>query len=149
MTFGGIAFNFWTWWILALVLLGLEVLAPGVFFLWIAVAAAIVGAVLLVFSGLSLAAQFALFALLSIVSVIGGRKIYRRWLTGSEGSPLNERASQFKGQVFVLIEPMKNGEGKIKVGDSAWIVAGGFDADVGEKVRVTAANGVVLLVEKA
>jgi membrane protein implicated in regulation of membrane protease activity len=148
MMFGDFEVNFWGWWILALVLVGLEILAPGVFFLWLAVAAAIVGFIGLVFGAISLPLQVVLFGGLSIVSVVMGRKIYRRWQTVAEGSPLNERGLQYVGHVFTLIQPMENGEGKIKIGDSTWIVSGSFAAAVGENVRVTAANGVVLLVEK-
>ena len=44
---------------------------------------------------------------------------------------------------------MQNGEGKVRIGDSLWLVRGDFEAKVGSKVKVTGSDGVVLLVEKA
>ena len=40
--------EFWYWWVAAIVFIGIEVFAPGAFFLWMAVSATVVGAVVLV-----------------------------------------------------------------------------------------------------
>lgn len=146
--FDNIEFNYWTWWVVALFLIALEIVMPGVFFLWLGVAAALVGFVLLAVD-MSWPWQSALFAALAIISTIAGRNIVRRWPTATEDSGLNDRAGQFVGQVFVLIEPMENGHGRVKIGDSAWGVEGPFDAAAGTLVRVTAAHGAVLHVEQA
>lgn len=45
--------EFWHWWVLALVLLALEIAAPGTFFLWLAVAAGVVGLILLLLPALA------------------------------------------------------------------------------------------------
>ena len=42
--------EFWNWWVVAVFLIGIEVFAPGAVFLWMGIAAAIVGFVLLAFS---------------------------------------------------------------------------------------------------
>ncbi|MCB1922411.1 MAG: NfeD family protein, partial [Gammaproteobacteria bacterium] len=52
------------------------------------------------------------------------------------------------GRVFVLETPIENGFGKVRVGDSLWRVEGP-DAAAGSRVRVTSADGVVLVVEIA
>ena len=65
---------FWHWWILAGVLLILELTAPAFFFLWLGIAAAAVGLIMLVFPAIGVETQLVLFAIASIVSVIAWRK---------------------------------------------------------------------------
>jgi len=45
-----------------------------------------------------------------------------------------------------VVEPIANGHGRVKVGDSVWN-ARGMDAAMGANVRVIGADGAVLLVE--
>ena len=61
---------FWHWWILAGLLLILELTAPAFFFLWVGIAAAAVGLILLVFPSIPLETQLVLFGIASIVSVV-------------------------------------------------------------------------------
>ena len=51
------------------------------------------------------------------------------------------------GRVFSLYEPIKNGQGKIKVDDSIWKVQGA-DCDITTRVKVIAVRGTVFEVEK-
>ncbi len=61
------------WWLAAAVLLGIgEIVTPGVFLIWIAVAAAITG-VIAMLADIVLPLQFLFFALLCLVSVWAGR----------------------------------------------------------------------------
>lgn len=60
---------------------------------------------------------------------------------------LNLRASQIVGRVVLLEEAIEHGRGKARVGDTLWTVEGS-DAPVGAAVRITAAQGTVLKVEK-
>lgn len=142
-----IEFNYWTWWIAALFLIALEIIMPGVFFLWLGVAAALVGFALLAVD-MSWPWQSGLFAVLAIVSTIIGRNIVRRWSPATRDSGLNERARQFVGQVFILAEPMENDRGRVRIGDSTWSVEGAFNAAAGTPVRVTAVEGALLYVEQ-
>ena len=54
------------WWLLALLLIAAELVLPGYFLLWVGLAAAIMGLVMLVLPGLVFLAQAVLFALLAI-----------------------------------------------------------------------------------
>ncbi len=65
---------FWHWWILAGMLLILELTAPVFVYLWLGFSAAAVGFLLLVFPEIPVAAQLVLFGLLSGVAVIAWRK---------------------------------------------------------------------------
>ena len=62
--------TYWQWWVLAAVLLIVEVLAPGTFFLWLAVAAGVVGLSVMLYPAMSIEAAWTLFAVLGILSVI-------------------------------------------------------------------------------
>ena len=140
--------DFWSWWILALLLFVLELSAPGVVFLFIAVAAAITGVVAWVLPDLGWQISFVVFALLSVVSVVVGRKVWRPGKVETEDPTLNRRANQYVGKTFTLDTAVKNGRGRLNVGDSSWL-AKGPDLPAGTKVRVTAVDGSILEIEAA
>lgn len=60
--------DYWHWWMLAGLLLLVELWAPTYFFLWLGIAAAAVGFLVLVFSQLAFEVQFLTFAGLSIIA---------------------------------------------------------------------------------
>jgi len=138
--------EFWHWWIATAVLIILEVLAPGTFFLWLGISAGIVGVILLIVPTLAWELQVFIFTVLSIVSVFVWRSYLKKNPISSTAPTLNRRGQQYVGRVFTLSEPIVNGVGKIKVDDTLWKVRGD-DTGVGERVRVTEVDGVVLLVE--
>jgi membrane protein implicated in regulation of membrane protease activity len=140
--------TYWHWWALGLALVVVEMAAPGVFFLWLGIAAALVGFMLLVVPGLSWQAQVFSFALLSVASVAVGRWILKRHPLQSDEPRLNRRGEQYTGRVFTLDQPIVNGQGKIRVDDSTWKVEGA-DCASGARVRVVGVDGVVLKVERA
>jgi inner membrane protein len=65
----------------------------------------------------------------------------------SDQPNLNRPAAQLVGRVLILAEAIEGGRGKVRVGDTLW-PAEGPDAPEGAEVRVTAANGTVLVVER-
>lgn len=135
----------WTWWIVAVVLGILELLVPGVFFIWLAAAAAVVGALAFVLP-IPLTGQIALFAVLSVLAVWASRRWLSRNPIVSDRPLLNQRAQSYVGQSFVLDQAIVNGRGKLKIGDGQWL-ASGPDLPVGASVRVTGQNDGVLEVE--
>ncbi len=138
--------EFWHWLTFALILIILEMLSPGVFLMWLGIAAGIVGLVMLAQPDLSWQIQMTLFALLSVASIIFWRWAQTRFKTESNDLHLNRRAEQYIGRTFNLVEPIVNGMGKIKVDDSIWKVHG-EDAPVGTQVEVTGVEGVVFKVK--
>lgn len=138
--------DFWHWLIFAVGLLILEVFAPGAFFLWMGVAAAVVGALLWLIPGMSWEIQFLVFAILSIASIVLWRKRMTDNPTESDQPNLNRRGQQYVGRTFTLEEPIVNGNGKIHVDDSTWKVEGN-DCPEGTQVTVTGVDGVILKVE--
>ncbi len=136
---------FWHWWILAGLLLIVELTAPAFFFLWLGIAAAATGLLLLLFPAIPVAMQLVLFAALSIVAVIAWRKYRESHPFVTDQPNLNRRGEQYTGRVFTLKQPIENGVGKVTVDDSTWRVKGP-DLPAGTKVRVEGIDGVVFIV---
>ncbi|KLK90421.1 membrane protein [Microvirga vignae] len=136
----------WSWIILGLVLIGIELLAPGIFFLWLGLAAIATG---LLDAALDLSWQtgFIVFALLAVAAVVLGRFVTRSKGQSQQAEPyLNQRGQALVGQVFTLETSIKDGEGRIRVGDSSWRVTGA-DRFRGAKVRVVRIEGSTLVVD--
>jgi len=140
--------QFWHWWVLGVALLGLEVVAPGTFFLWLAVAAGVTGVAALAFPAMGWPMELVMFAVLAVASVLGGRAFVKRHPIQSDDNTLNRRGEQHVGRIYALADAIRNGRGTIKVGDSVWRVEGP-DLPAGARVRVTAISGAVLTVEPA
>jgi hypothetical protein len=140
--------EFWHWWIAAIVLVVVEVFAPGTVALWMAVSAAVVGLLLLAIPEVTWQTQFLVFATLSVATVIGWRAYQLRYPTVSDQPTLNRRGEQYVGRVFTLSEAIANGTGKIHVDDTMWKVEG-EDLPEGTRVRVTGVDGTILTVEPA
>ncbi len=134
----------WSWIIAGLVLAGVEILVPGVFLIWLGLAA--------LATGLAAAAlpvpwqgQTLLFAGLAVVLVGGAARLQRRG-TRSAGTGLNRPDRGLIGREGVLEEPIVQGAGRIRFDDTLWRVAGA-DLPAGGRVRVTGISGTILQVE--
>ncbi len=140
--------NGWLWAILGLVLIGGEVLAPGVFLIWLGLAALLTGAAVGAF-GLGWQAACIVFALFAVACVAAGRLLtLRRNEEPDAATGLNDRGRQLIGKVFRLEATMTGGEGRIRVGDSSWRVTGP-ELLAGTEIRVVRVEGSTLVVEKA
>lgn len=138
------ALGAWNWLILAAILLVLEVMLPGVFFVWFGLAAAVTALIAFLFD-VSWQWQLVWFGLLSLTAVAVALKYLRRHPLESDRPLLNERAVQHIGQSYNLVDPIVNGRGSVKIGDSIWRVEGP-DLPKGTRVRVLGANGSLLKV---
>jgi len=137
----------WHWFILAVILFVMEVFAPGAVFMWIAIAAAIMGLILSLFTGITWEYQLLIFSILSVASLFAWRKIAARNPIETDQPQLNKRGMQYVGRTFTLDEPIVNQYGRIRVDDTTWKIHG-EDCNVGDKVVVTKVDGAVLLVNK-
>ncbi len=138
---------FWYWWVFAVFMLGVEILAPGFFFLWLSISGFVVGGLLFLFPAMILEVQLLIFGLLSIISVVLWRQYGIKKPTETDHPLLNKRGAQYIGRTFSLIEPIENGRGKIKADDSIWTVLG-EDCPLDSKVKVVKVNGVLFEVER-
>ena len=137
----------WTRMILAAILFALEVMSPGIFLMWFGVAAAVTGLLAFAFD-ISWQWQLVWFSLLSLAAVLVALKYLRNNPLQSDRPLLNERAVQHIGQCYDLVDPIVNGRGSVKIGDSIWRVQGP-ELPKGARVRVLGADGTLLKVAPA
>jgi membrane protein implicated in regulation of membrane protease activity len=135
----------WLWLIGGVLLLILEVIAPGFFLLFIGAAAIATGLFTVLFD-LGTASQLALFALYAMIAVMLGRRFYANRNADSVDPLLNDRAGRLIGRVVTVVEAVDDHDGRVRVGDSDWSARGG-PAAAGERVRITGVDGNCLKVE--
>ncbi|MFY8076804.1 MAG: NfeD family protein [Sphingorhabdus lacus] len=135
----------WFWLSLGLILGAAEMVAPGFFLMWLGLAAIIVG-ILDYFLPITVAYQVAMFAILSVLTVFAGKKFLADNPIETDDPKLNDRGARLTGEIVTVVEAITDGQGRVKVGDTVW-AARGTDAATGARVRVTGADGAVLLVE--
>lgn len=141
--------DYWHWLILAVLLICIEMLViPAAYCLWMGIAAAIVGAMLLFAPDVTFLVQIIVFTVFSVTTLV----IHKRYLklnpVETDAPTLNRRGEQYVGRVFTLDEAIVNGVGKVRVDDSTWKVSG-EDMDAGARIRVTGVDGTILKVEAA
>lgn len=125
MTLDALAANPGVLWLAAAVLLGIgELVIPGVFLIFLAIAAAITGLATLVLTDLPTAAQLVSFAVWSGVTVAIGRRWYRDYPVDSADPQLNDRAARLIGQTVIVTDAIVEGKGRVRVGDSTWPAEG-------------------------
>lgn len=139
--------TFWHWWVLAVLLIILELTMPLLFFLWLGFAAALVGGGLYFFPEMGWKYQFLWFSVLSVLSVVISRMVIKRHPTHTDQPTLNRRGSQYIGRVITLKEPIYDGVGRINVDDTTWKVSGP-DLPAGRKIRIVASEGTLLKTEE-
>ncbi len=133
-------------WLIAALLLGIaELLIPGVFAIFLAIAAAIVGVTTLVLP-LPIEAQIAAFAVWSVVTVLIGKRWYVDFPVASSDPQLNDRAARMVGQTVVVAVPIDADGGRVHIGDSSW-PARGAPAAAGTRVRIVEVRGGLVIVE--
>ena len=139
----------WSWWIVGFILLVAELVAPGVFLIWIGLAALVIGVLSLLFWDAAFWAwqlQLVLFAALSIAFALLGRKYFGRNRETSDEPFLNQREASLVGRTATLQEPVVEGRGRIRLDDTWWSV-NGEDMPAGTRVRIAAARGRTLTIE--
>ena len=141
------AYGPWSWIVAGIILLALELVAPGGFLLWMGVAGVATGLIVL-FQPIGWPLQWLIFGALSLVTI----GLWVQWQRGrkvqSDRPYLNRRADRFTGQEAVLDEPIVEGFGRLVLDDTVWRVAGP-DLPAGQRVRIVGNDGAVLKVMPA
>jgi membrane protein implicated in regulation of membrane protease activity len=138
----------WNWLVFGIVLMALELVAPGVFLFWLGLAALLVGLLSFVIHP-SWQAQLLMFAVFAAAAVPLWRRIARSNNSVSKSNPfLNKRADALIGRVFTLEKPIIDGAGTVRIDDTVWRVAGP-DTPAGNRVKIVQADGASLTVAAA
>ncbi|MBT8390092.1 MAG: NfeD family protein [Altererythrobacter sp.] len=135
----------WVWIAIGLILAALEMLVPGVYLIWLAIAAIITG-LLTLGIGLGLPAQIVVFVSLSLIAAFSAKRFLRDSPIESSDPLLNQRGTRLIGENALVTQAIDGGSGRVKYGDSEWI-ARGPDIAEGERVRITGSDGAILMVE--
>jgi membrane protein implicated in regulation of membrane protease activity len=138
----------WNWLVFGMLLMGLELLAPGVFLFWLGLAALLVGLLSFVIAP-SWQLQFLMFAVFAAAAVPVWRRVARSNSGVSNSNPfLNKRSEAMIGRVFTLEKPIIDGAGTVRIDDTIWRVAGP-DTPAGSRVKIVRADGASLTVAVA
>lgn len=134
----------WNWLIFGLLLMALELLAPGVFLFWLGLAALLAGLLSFAIEP-SWQMQILLFAAFAVAAVPVWRRIARQKPGVNPNPFLNRRSDALVGRICTLEKPIVDGEGVVRIDDTVWRVAGP-DAPAGSRVRIVHADGASLTV---
>jgi membrane protein implicated in regulation of membrane protease activity len=137
---------FWHWWALAALLLLIELLAPGLYFLWLALAALLTGLLLLVITSLGIYTQVAMFSLFAVAGILLARGWLKKHATVSDQPSLNQRTAGYVGRIVRLDQPITAGRGNLHLDGSIWNITGA-DLPASTLVRIVGVDGLTLKVE--
>lgn len=137
---------FWHWWALAALLLLIELLAPGLYFLWLALSALLTGTLLLVVTTQGIYAQLATFSLLSVVGILLARRLLKKPPLDGDPARLNQRMAGYIGRIVRLDQPIIDGRGRLHLDGSIWNITGA-DYPPHTLVRIVSVDGITLKVE--
>jgi membrane protein implicated in regulation of membrane protease activity len=131
-------------WLIAALALGIaELLIPGVFLIFLAIAAAITGIATLALAELPVAGQVVSFTIWSVVTVMIGRRWYTDYPVATTDALLNDRGGRMIGQIVIVDAEIIAGAGRVRIGDGSW-PAQGPDMPAGQSVKIVGlVNGVV------
>ena len=134
----------WLWLIAGVVLAGAEMLLPGYFLVWMAVAAFLTGLIVAI-AEIPVDIQWLTFVVFSGFSVYAARRWFDYAGTETTDPLMNDRGGRLVGTSVVVTQAFEGGEGRVRLGDSEWL-ARGADAPMGTRLVVTGHEGAVLLV---
>jgi membrane protein implicated in regulation of membrane protease activity len=140
----GFLFSPWGWLSLAAVAAGLELVVPGAYLIWLAVAAlgtAITVGVL----NLTIDGQLGVLVVWILIALLLSRRFRAERAGPSDDPLLNLRGARLVGETAVVSQAIDGGSGRVRLGDSEWL-ARGPDCGIGTRVRIMAVDGTVLAV---
>jgi hypothetical protein len=140
--------QYWHWFALAIVLLGLELATGTTYLLWPAAAAFVTG-VLMLLIPMAWPAQFVAFSVATLAGAyLGRRYIKGKWLGRSDAPHLNEPHRELAGQRGVAAIAFENGIGRVRHGDTEWRAESKDVISAGDTVEIVTVEGASLIVKK-
>lgn len=135
----------WLWIGAGLVLAALEMLVPGVYLIWLALAAIATGVLVLAVEP-PVAMQIVSFVSLSLIFAFSSRRLLRDKPIESADPLMNQRGARLVGQTATVTQAIEHGEGRVRIADGEWL-ASGPDCPAGTRVRIAGVSGACLAVE--
>ncbi|SMN00328.1 Putative activity regulator of membrane protease YbbK [uncultured Candidatus Thioglobus sp.] len=135
--------DYWQWLTFATVLIIVELFVGSVFFLWMGISAFLIGGLLYFDIKISWEWQLLIFSFLSIASIY---IVKRFWCIKTDDNTLNARAKKLIGNVYEIAS-IDNGNAKVRVNDSWWIIRGCDNPSIGKQVKVVSIDSNALIVE--
>lgn len=133
----------WIWLSLGGLLLAAEMLGASGYLLWSGISAVLVG-LLVWLLPLGWPWQGAIFSALTIVTALLWWYWLRQRTRRAPPLELNRKEKQLIGLRATLAEPLVDGLGRLRLGDSSWRVASESDLAAGTRVEVVAVEGITL-----
>ncbi len=142
---------FWYWFVLAVILLIVEISTGTTYFLWPAAAATVTGfADLWPLDG-EWRLQLLIFAVVTVVLTVYATPKVKPWLHSSQKDhlTLNERGVQKVGKRVRVEEAFVAGQGRVRFGDTVWAAESeaGANFDKGAEVEIVRVDGAKLMVK--
>lgn len=137
------------WWVaLGFGLAAAEMLVFSFYLMWPALAALIMAGILWIFPGIQGEWQVTIFAVMSIALVFAGRRMFQS--SDEPETGLNQRSKQIVGK-HAKVMNFDLGEGRVEIAGLTWPATWpeGETAEVGQKVTITAADGMSVSVSNA
>ena len=143
--------SYWHWLALGVLLMLVEILVPGVVFLWLGIAGVLTGLLLAAVSDMGWQVQLVVFAVLSVASIFLGRRFVASRQGPTDHPTLNRRGRSMVGTRATLRDATVSGRGRIRIGDTMWALRlaspdGELPADT--EVTVVEVDGVTLVVRE-
>ncbi|MCL2893320.1 NfeD family protein [Brenneria tiliae] len=135
----------WFWLSLGGLLLAAEMLGASGYLLWSGISAVVVG-LLVWLTPIGWPWQGIAFALLTIITALLWWYWLRKRTLARPPSTLNQRGQQLVGLRATLSEPVVDGFGRVRIGDSTWRVKAQQDLAAGTHIEVIAVEGITLYV---
>lgn len=139
----------WNWFAFSLALIILDLIIGANFaLLCFGVASGGVGLLLAMKLPISWPWQVSLFAILSLLSFGLWYIVINKHRKPPEANDLNMGYQKHIGHIYTVITPIKDGEGKVRIGSSPWRVIGP-DLPKGAKVKVISVHESTFVVKEA
>ncbi len=142
--------TYWHWMVFGVLVMLIEALAPGVIFLWLGISAILTGLALAAIPSMAWEVQVILFAVLSVLAIVMGRRFVAANQKPTDHPMLNQRGRNLVGTHHTLDLATSGGRGRIRIEDSVWrlkVSPTGSDLSAGTRIRVVKVDGTALVVE--
>ena len=143
--------SYWHWLAFGTFLMLVEILVPGVVFLWLGIAGVLTGLLLAAVPGMDWQAQLVVFAVLSVAAIFIGRRFVASRQGPTDHPTLNRRGHSMVGMRATLRDATINGRGRLRVGDTMWalrLASPDGELPANTEVTVVEVDGVTLVVRE-